>query len=234
MPKTTLSFNPAEYALVADRISLFYEQYPAGRIVTRMISRDRDVVFRAAVYRTPDDRVPAATGWASEREGDGDINMVACVENTETSAIGRALANLGFTASRKRPSREEMVKADRARQRQAHEPPAHERALRVAEMPASVPYQTSRPAGELGTPASPPVAAPVLNSPATEAAADLRDLLDDAAAKGIPAERLSAVRALLDGPLDEAAIVKLEEAVRGWLARHHKPGETASAEEGPM
>ena len=101
MPKTTLSFNPAEYALVADRISLFYEQYPAGRILTRMISRDRDVVFRAAVYRLAEDRIPAATGWASEREGDGDINMVACVENTETSAIGRALANLGFTASRK-------------------------------------------------------------------------------------------------------------------------------------
>jgi hypothetical protein len=42
---------------------------------------------------------------------------VACLENAETSAIGRALANLGFTASTKRPSREEMAKADRARRR---------------------------------------------------------------------------------------------------------------------
>ena len=60
---------------------------------------------------------PAATGWASEREGDGEINRVACLENTETSAVGRALANLGFTASRRRPSREEMEKAARQRAR---------------------------------------------------------------------------------------------------------------------
>lgn len=33
MPKTDLSFNPDDYALVADRIALFYERYPAGRII---------------------------------------------------------------------------------------------------------------------------------------------------------------------------------------------------------
>ncbi|HET7456265.1 MAG TPA: hypothetical protein VFJ74_01340, partial [Gemmatimonadaceae bacterium] len=45
-----------------------------------------------------DEPLPAATGWASEREGDGEVNTVACLENTETSALGRALANLGFAA----------------------------------------------------------------------------------------------------------------------------------------
>jgi hypothetical protein len=81
-----------------------------------MVSRtERDVVFRALVYRQADDSDPAATGWAAEREGDGEVNTVACLENTETSAIGRALANLGFTASRERPSAEEMAKASRAR-----------------------------------------------------------------------------------------------------------------------
>jgi hypothetical protein len=48
---------------------------------------------------------------------------VACLENTETSAVGRALANLGFTASINRPSREEMDKANRARARLLREPP---------------------------------------------------------------------------------------------------------------
>jgi hypothetical protein len=76
-------------------------------------------MFRASVYRDARTRWPAATGWASERVGDGDINTVACLENTETSAIGRALANLGFTASKNRPSAEEMEKADRARQQTA-------------------------------------------------------------------------------------------------------------------
>src|SRR3954470_7102880 len=106
----------ADYAPVSDRITLFYQKYPAGRIVTELHSRtDREITFRALVYRGPADVQPAATGWASEREGDGEINRVACLENTETSAIGRALANLGFTASSRRPSREEMEKAARLR-----------------------------------------------------------------------------------------------------------------------
>ena len=112
------AFDPASYAPVAERISLFYEAFPRGRIVTELISRtERDVVFRALVYRQADEADPAATGWAAEREGDGEINTVACLENTETSAIGRALANLGFTASRERPSAEEIAKASRARVR---------------------------------------------------------------------------------------------------------------------
>jgi hypothetical protein len=75
------------------------------------------------VYRDRSDAEPAATGWAREFEGDGEINQVACLENTETSAIGRALANLGFAASKKRPSYEEMAKADRARRRLAGHTP---------------------------------------------------------------------------------------------------------------
>jgi len=109
-------FDLASYAPVAERISLFYEAFPRGRIVTEMISRtERDVVFRALVYRDAEDAAAAATGWAAEREGDGEVNTVACLENTEPSAIGRALATLGFTASRERPSAEEMAKASRAR-----------------------------------------------------------------------------------------------------------------------
>lgn len=111
-------FNSDGYAPVADRIRLFYERYPTGRIATHLVCRTKEeVLFRAEVFRGPADREPAATGWAAEREGDGDINTVACLENTETSAVGRALANLGLVASKHRPSREEMEKADRARAR---------------------------------------------------------------------------------------------------------------------
>jgi hypothetical protein len=118
MPKTDAQFDPALYAPVADRIQLFYERYPKGRLVTELVSRhDGETVFRALAYRDDTDPHPAATGWAAERDDDGDINAVACLENAETSAIGRALANLGFTASLRRPSREEMAKADRASRR---------------------------------------------------------------------------------------------------------------------
>ena len=116
MSKTDSFFNPDQYATVAERIELFYERYPEGRINTDLVGRaDGQITFKAYIYRSAAETVAAATGWASEREGDGDINTVACLENTETSAVGRALANLGFTASSKRPSREEMEKAVRVR-----------------------------------------------------------------------------------------------------------------------
>lgn len=117
MAKAELGYDLDRYAPVAKRITLFYERFPTGRIITTLVERDaRTVIFRARVYRAASDAHPAATGWALEREGDGDVNAVACLENTETSAIGRALANLGFTASAERPSREEMVRVARARQ----------------------------------------------------------------------------------------------------------------------
>ena len=123
MPKTTSDFDPETYAPVAARVELFYERYPNGRILTELVERtEQEIVFRAAVYRAAEDREPAATGWAAERIGDGEVNAVACLENTETSAIGRALANLGFLASRLRPSAEEVAKAERARARISDEP----------------------------------------------------------------------------------------------------------------
>jgi len=118
MPKSDFRLGDSEYSPVAERIRLFYDRYPTGRIVTHLVRpTDADVTFRAEVFRTPVEREPAATGWAAERVDDGKVNAVACLENTETSAIGRALANLGLTASRHRPSREEMDKAERARVR---------------------------------------------------------------------------------------------------------------------
>jgi hypothetical protein len=116
MSKTDSFFSADQYATVAERIELFYSRFPQGRINTELVTRqDGEITFKALVYRSADDTFAAATGWASEREGDSDINTVACLENTETSAVGRALANLGFTASSKRPSREEMEKAVRVR-----------------------------------------------------------------------------------------------------------------------
>jgi hypothetical protein len=56
-----------------------------------------------------------ATGYAEEVRGAGNVNRTSHVENCETSAIGRALANCGMAGSdmTKRPSREEMSKVQR-------------------------------------------------------------------------------------------------------------------------
>src|SRR4051812_37656873 len=88
MPKSTGGFNPSQYATRAQRIALFRAAYPFGRIRTRLHSHHEGrVTFIAEVFRHADDAEPAATGWASEREGDSEINVAACIENTETTGM---------------------------------------------------------------------------------------------------------------------------------------------------
>jgi hypothetical protein len=57
-----------------------------------------------------------ATGYAEEVRGAGNVNRTSHVENCETSAVGRALANAGMAGTdvNKRPSREEMEKVERS------------------------------------------------------------------------------------------------------------------------
>lgn len=99
-----MHWNPEDYVPVKERVAAFRATYPSGRIVTELVSRaEACVTFRTMIYRTVDEPAPAATGWASEREGDGEINTTACLENAETSSVGRALANLGFSTSRQLP-----------------------------------------------------------------------------------------------------------------------------------
>src|SRR5688572_32574962 len=95
MPKTSSTTDLRDYALVADRIALFYAQYPAGQIHTEIISRDRsETVVRASVYRSDDDFRPSATGLAAEREGDGEINTVACLRSEEHTSELQSQSNL--------------------------------------------------------------------------------------------------------------------------------------------
>lgn len=103
----------AGYVEVADRIPLFWEKYPEGAIRTVLKKfEDDEVIFIAQLYAMNDDIEPVATGWAHEVVGSSHINKTSAIENCETSAVGRALANLGFLGKpgAKRPSREEMRK----------------------------------------------------------------------------------------------------------------------------
>jgi hypothetical protein len=111
-------FNLEDYVDVAERIRRFYKQYPEGRIITRLESLPDDFTqcrFKAEVFRdSAEGRSPDATGWAFEIAGSGGANQTSHGENCETSAIGRALANLGFvTTSEQRASRQEMEKVQR-------------------------------------------------------------------------------------------------------------------------
>jgi hypothetical protein len=105
-------FNLDSYEPVAVRHSRWLEQHPNGRTITHMVSvPGADIcVIRAELWL---EDVCIATGYAEEVRGAGNVNRTSHVENCETSAVGRALANAGMAGSdvNKRPSREEMSKA---------------------------------------------------------------------------------------------------------------------------
>jgi hypothetical protein len=109
-----VSFNPADYAEVAERLPLFWKDCPRGRIITEIIVDDgQRIVIRAELYADIGDTVSTTTGFAEEIRGSSMVNKTSALENCETSAIGRALANYQYQGSKKRASLEEMVKVYR-------------------------------------------------------------------------------------------------------------------------
>ena len=110
-------FNLEDYETVEDRLKRFWSKYPDGAIQTDMLNTDADRerkqwIVQAWVYRHREDSRAIGTGLAFEIDGTQGANQTAALENAETSAIGRALANCGFSGN-KRASREEMAKANR-------------------------------------------------------------------------------------------------------------------------
>ena len=104
-------FNLADYETVEVRLEKFIKDYPDFRIATELevVERDRYIV-KAYLFKTASDSLSWATGYAEEKITDRGVNSTSALENCETSAIGRALANAGYAPKGKRPSREEMSK----------------------------------------------------------------------------------------------------------------------------
>ena len=104
-------FNLADYEPVEVRLEKFIKDYPDFRISTELelVEKDRYVV-KAYLFKTSGDTVAWATGYAEETVSSRGVNQTSALENCETSAIGRALANAGYAPKGKRPSREEMTK----------------------------------------------------------------------------------------------------------------------------
>lgn len=197
MSQTRTTQTSEDDAPIAHRIESFYDAFPQGRIITELVPRaEGEITFKASVYRGASDGSPAATGWAADRESVGNMNTVTRLESTETAAIGRALANLGFTAARRPSSTDAPVKTDQ---------------------------RTPSPLG-IGTrpPEPPSFPAPRADAAADqagrEAIADVLALLETAERSGYSAERSQAVRErLAGGDVPASSLLRVERALRRWL-----------------
>ena len=104
-------FNLADYETVEVRLEKFIKDYPDFRISTELEVCEKDrYIVKAYLFKTAQCSSAFSTGLAEEKVTDRGVNQTSALENCETSAIGRALANAGYAAKGKRPSREEMTK----------------------------------------------------------------------------------------------------------------------------
>lgn len=122
------NFNLNDYETVEQRLHRAYKDHPLMRVITKNLTtlQDRQVstwVVQAEIWLPyPDEMAEVAlrsdgwylkaTGLAFEIDGVGMAQKTAALETCESSAIGRALANAGYSGN-KRTTREEMAKAER-------------------------------------------------------------------------------------------------------------------------
>ena len=111
-----MAFNLDDYETVEDRLAKFWAEYPDGQIHTKLIEHTPSrFIVEASIFRTEADPRPWTTGLAEETVQARGVNATSALENCETSAIGRSLANAGYAAKGKRASRTEMEKVVRSK-----------------------------------------------------------------------------------------------------------------------
>ena len=89
-----VNIHGKQYMTVAERINDFRAEHKEWGIETELVSAESSVIMKAIV-KNKDGNV-IGTGFAEEVRGSTNINKTSALENCETSAIGRALASVGF------------------------------------------------------------------------------------------------------------------------------------------
>lgn len=118
-----MAFDLSNYEDVDTRIHRFWEAHQNGRIKTKIVYQKegengqlKQVIIQAKVWKDKNSGKADATDYAEEIQGATPVNRTSFIENCSTSAIGRALATLGFAKKGARASTTEMTKAERVDQ----------------------------------------------------------------------------------------------------------------------
>ena len=106
----TINIKGKDYVEVNERLKYFRSNYPKYSLTTEVVDKTPDTILIKATIRDEQDR-EIATGIAEEVKGSTFINKTSYVENCETSAWGRALANMGIGLDTSVASAEEVQNA---------------------------------------------------------------------------------------------------------------------------
>ncbi len=91
----SVNIKGKEYVEVNERLRYFRSTYPNYSLTSEVLEKTDKSILVLATIINEDGRV-LATGMAEEEKGSTFINKTSYVENCETSAWGRALANFGI------------------------------------------------------------------------------------------------------------------------------------------
>jgi hypothetical protein len=108
-----------QYETVASRLLRFRAANPTWSVQGTLIDCDDEVVrMRVDIgfYTDAGNFAVLSSGHAEEYRMDGKINETSALENCETSALGRALAFLGYGSANSIASAEEVIGAKKKRQ----------------------------------------------------------------------------------------------------------------------
>ena len=105
-----MAYNIEDYIEVKDRIEKLYQDYPNASIQTEIIElTDKRVTVKASVYTNPEDPIPTTGHSYMNIPGTTNYTRGSELENAETSAVGRAIALMGYEVKKSIASRDEVA-----------------------------------------------------------------------------------------------------------------------------